>query len=67
MSENKIHRACETFYDSVENELKKLGLSTNLSKDECEIINDFANLDFGCEACAVQIQAERNKALYRKI
>lgn len=62
MSENKIHRASDTFYESVENELKKLGLSTNLSKDECEIINDFSNLDFGCEPCAALIKAERSKA-----
>lgn len=61
MNDNKIHRASDAFYQSVEGELKKLGLSTNLSTSECEIINDFANLDFGCEPCAALIRDERTK------
>ncbi len=61
MSGQKIHRASEAFYDRVEAALKEMGLSTNLSKVECEHIDDFANLDFGAGPCAQYIKQQRAK------
>jgi hypothetical protein len=67
MSQIKSNRASEAFYDRVEAELKKLNLSSQISREESVSVDDFAALDFGAGPCAAYIQTERAKKQTGKI
>lgn len=62
MSDSKFNRASEAFYDRVEAALQELGLSTNLSRNECKVVDEFAGLDFGAVPCAEYIRQQREQS-----
>lgn len=61
MNSTKFNRASDSFYDRVEAKLKELGQSLGRSGGECQIVNEFAGLDFGVEPCATYIVEQRAK------
>jgi hypothetical protein len=61
MNEHKFHKASGSFYDRVEATLKAMGQSTSLSGGECQIVDEFAGLDFGVDPCSAYIVEQRAK------
>jgi hypothetical protein len=61
MSDQFFERASDSFYDRVEVALSTMGQPPQLSREECEIVDDFAALDFGVDPCAYYIAKERAK------
>jgi hypothetical protein len=54
--EEFLNAASNEFFASVENHLYGLGVSTQMSADELDMVNDFALQGFGAVACAENIE-----------
>lgn len=60
-----LSAASNEFFASVENHLYGLGVSTQMSADELDMVNDFALQGFGAVACAEHIEKQRTQKCCR--
>lgn len=52
--------ASTNYFTDVQRRLAELGEPVALTADECDVIDDYANQDFGAKECADRIAQDRN-------